>query len=75
MWRMSKAYSCRASELLSIECPLAAFYFDRATAAFGTKVDMEIDEARESAKSPQQKAMRVATVMQRRIGTAQFARV
>jgi hypothetical protein len=75
MWRMSKAYSCRASDLVAIDSPLAAFYFDRATAAFGTKVDAEIDEARDSAKNPNQKAMRVATVMQKRIGTAQFARV
>jgi hypothetical protein len=32
------------SELLDITHPLRAFYFNRAVAVFGTRVDAEIDE-------------------------------
>lgn len=41
---MSKAYSCRPSELLAVRHDLEAFRLDRAVYRFGTHVDAELDK-------------------------------
>lgn len=57
-WNIAKTFSCRPSELLSIEDNLVAYYIDRSTFIFGIGVENRMDEAEENTKSA--KAARAA---------------
>lgn len=74
-WSQAKTYSCRPSELLGIEDRLAAYYLDRAVALFGSRVDRELEEARQNAKNPQRAQLATNSVMQRWLGAGRFASV
>jgi hypothetical protein len=45
VWRLSKQYHCRPSELVDARDEFAAYVFDRAVFAFGMAVQESIDEA------------------------------
>lgn len=42
-YQQTKHYRCRASELLAIENPIAAYFLDRAVHAFGSALSGEIE--------------------------------
>lgn len=69
---MARQFNSRPSELLALEDPLAAYYFDRAVFTWGTRVEQEI-EAAQSAKTEQGKAMKLAIVQSRWLGVNRFA--
>jgi hypothetical protein len=48
---LSKAWRTRPSEIYEIEEPLAALNFDRAVNYFGSRVEAEMEEAAEKAKT------------------------
>lgn len=71
---MSGKYQCRPSDLLGLDSPLFAYYLDRAVWVFGSRVEAELDKARDSSKSKNRQAMAVAMVQQRWLGISGFAK-
>jgi hypothetical protein len=59
-YQQAKFYRCRASELLHIEDPIAAYFLDRAVFAFGQALVHELDKCQSKTKEEtEQKQMRV----------------
>lgn len=62
---MSKMWKSRPSEILRIDDPLIAYWFDRAIFYFGVAYENDIQDATKDAKSDSQ-AERAAQVVQER---------
>lgn len=73
-YQLSKTYNCRPSQLMHIEDPLAAYYFDRAIAVFGIHLENEIEQAEAKGKSASQKAMKRNMVLNKYLGIGKFAK-
>lgn len=57
LFSLSKAYRCRASELVNITHPVQAFYLDRAVWTFGTSLEAALNACDDGKKkAPQIKA-------------------
>lgn len=73
-WQLSKSYGQKPSTIYGITEQPAAFYFDRAVATFGARLENDLAEAENKAKSDTRKAMAKQLVMNRWLGTNNFAR-
>lgn len=59
-YQQAKFYRCRASELLHIDNPIAAYFFDRAVFAFGSSLSAELEKCDGKEKAEiERKQMRV----------------
>jgi hypothetical protein len=47
-WQLSKAYTCRPSELYGIEHPVQKLFFDRAVWVFGSTLEADLEESGKS---------------------------
>lgn len=57
LYKLSKDYRCRPSDLLTITHPVQAFYLDRAVWTFGTSLDAALAKVEDGKKkAPQIKA-------------------
>lgn len=62
-WRLSQAYHQTPSTIYHIEDEIAAYCFDRAVNLFGSSLQAELDEARNTAKNKQQAANKQQAVI------------
>lgn len=59
-YQQAKFYRCRASELLGIDHPIAAYFLDRAVFAFGSALSAELESIEGENKSEiERKQLRV----------------
>lgn len=67
LWQQAESFSCRPSDLLSIECTIEAYYLDRACWLYGSKLDAEIKGATSKAKSEKAAAAKASQILHRRL--------
>ncbi len=79
MWTaysQAKTFRCLPSELYKIRGEPESFYFDRAVHTFGARLEAAIEEVKQDGKrTDNQKKMAINMLMNRWLGTAQFASV